>query len=347
MSGPYGSAAADYVDHRIAVFPTRTDDPKKPAVLRPKAFGLRASLDLVSKFPDANIGFMCGTKNGITIVDVDVAGDAALDDALAAYGETPILVRTASGKSHAWFRHNGERRKIRPVENIDILGENGLVVAPPSEAKGKGRYRFMRGSLDDLERLPTIRRGSLPDSVYGSGRTLKKAKSAVANKRRQDMVDGDGRNRRLFNHVRLRALSPCIEDELIAYAFELNSQFAEPMEDNEALRIAKSVWDYKVTDRLIAPGERAVVLHERELESLRTDSDCFILWSDIKFNHLGREGEFALSAKAMSLRFGWDVRRFRRARERLEAKHGRIEQTHEGGDGPHDPHRYAIRARSK
>jgi hypothetical protein len=76
---------------------------------------------------------MTGARSNVTVLDVDIGDERVLSDALARHGETPLVVRSGSGKYHAYYRHNGERRRIRPWRGlpIDLLGEGGLVVAPP------------------------------------------------------------------------------------------------------------------------------------------------------------------------------------------------------------------------
>jgi hypothetical protein len=150
---------ADYASKNIATFPVLiTAEGKKPLVSHYQRIGLPASAQIARKFADApGIAFMAGMRNGVTALDVDEPGDKPLHRALDRHGETPIIVRTASGKHHAWFRHNGERRAVRPEpgNEIDILG-GGMVIAPPSQGP-KGNYQFISGSLDDLGRLPVMR----------------------------------------------------------------------------------------------------------------------------------------------------------------------------------------------
>ena len=70
----------------------------------------------------------------LTVADVDRLPTPELQYALDTFGQSPVIVRTASGKHHAYYRHGGERRQIRPdkAHPIDILGEGGFCVAPPS-----------------------------------------------------------------------------------------------------------------------------------------------------------------------------------------------------------------------
>ena len=80
------------------------------------------------------------------------------------HGQTPVVVRTGSGKFHALYRFNNERRAIRAWEGkpIDLLGA-GLAIAPPSIV-AKGQYQIIEGNLDDLDRLPIMR--ELEDRLY-------------------------------------------------------------------------------------------------------------------------------------------------------------------------------------
>jgi Bifunctional DNA primase/polymerase, N-terminal len=127
----FQDAAGEYAAAGIVPLPI---DGKRPLVKHPDRFRRRAALSIVPKFPNAALGFWCGHFNGLTVVDIDSPQDSELSYALDTFGPSPIIVRTASGKHHAWYRHAGERRRIRPDKShpIDILGEGGIAVAPPS-----------------------------------------------------------------------------------------------------------------------------------------------------------------------------------------------------------------------
>src|SRR5262249_17867300 len=71
-------------------------------------------------------------------------------------GGNPPMVATGSGY-HAYYRYGGERRLIRPWGPdlpIDVLG-GGYAVGAPSIAT-KGQYQIIRGTLDDLQKLPPL-----------------------------------------------------------------------------------------------------------------------------------------------------------------------------------------------
>src|SRR6516164_10202458 len=155
-AGVFQTFQPQYAAHRIATFPVVD---KRPAVRGYPRIGLRASAELASKFVDATaLGFMCGRRSRVTVLDIDTSDERLLTDAFSRHGATPIIVRTASGKFHAWYRHSNERRRIRPWGDdlpIDLLGSGGFVIAPPSTT-GRGSYEFIHGGLHDVTKLPRM-----------------------------------------------------------------------------------------------------------------------------------------------------------------------------------------------
>ena len=122
---PFSEWQPIYAERGITLFPC--NESKAPLVKQPHKFGLNASASLVGKFGNAPaFGYWCGPRNGITVLDVDTTDERVLSDALNRHGQTPIVVRTGSGKFHALYRHNKERRSIKPWGSdlkIDLLGK--------------------------------------------------------------------------------------------------------------------------------------------------------------------------------------------------------------------------------
>src|SRR5258708_760997 len=111
-----------YAAHRIPTFPVTAE--KRPATKGYLRTGIRASTLLAQKFAQADaLGFACGPRSKLALIDVDSKDERVLAAALSTYGDTPVISRTPSGY-HAWYRHNGEHRSIRPLQGapLDILG---------------------------------------------------------------------------------------------------------------------------------------------------------------------------------------------------------------------------------
>jgi hypothetical protein len=99
-----------YADYNIPTFPLKDND-KTPAVRHWQRIGLNGSAELAAKFQQAEVfGFNCGPRNRVTVLDCDTTDENVLADALVRHGKTPAIVRTASGKFHAYYKHNGEKR---------------------------------------------------------------------------------------------------------------------------------------------------------------------------------------------------------------------------------------------
>jgi hypothetical protein len=286
---------ADYAARRIATFPVDAD--KKPMVRHYGRFGLASSRRIADRFAGAPaIGFMCGPRSGVTVLDVDTNDERVLADAVDRHGRTPIIARSGSGNFQAWYRHAGERRLIRPRRDvpIDILGA-GFVVAPPSKV-AKGSYQFIQGSLDDLESLPT----------------LNDAPAFVPDMR--GMRQGDGRNNRLFK-LGLRHVKSCDDfDQLLDWCRTQNDFCAQPMEDKEVMGIAQNVWRYE-SNGLNRVGRFGAYFPIEEINKLVGEPDDLCLLAFLRA-HNHPDSTFMV-ANGLAKRLGWCRERLVAARRRL------------------------------
>lgn len=124
---------------------------------RVKGGFLSASMDAAiieqwwAKWPDANIGVPTGETTGIVVIDVDPrhGGDQSLAALFAEHGEFPetIEVATGGGGRHFYFRHPGIeiRNKVSVRPGIDVRGDGGYIIAPPSIHASGRPYEFIVG----------------------------------------------------------------------------------------------------------------------------------------------------------------------------------------------------------
>jgi hypothetical protein len=306
-----------YAKHRIATFPVRAD--KKPAISHYQKVGLRGSQQLAFKFAAANaFAFMCGPRSRITVLDVDTTDERVLADALDRHGRTPVVVHTASSKWHAYYRHNGERRRIRPWPDlaIDLLGANGFVIAPPSQTES-GCYQFTEGSLDDLDRLPIM------CAVENDNRPPAMAQPDSASPLR-GMRDHDGRNRALFLAIGPPAreifAAGKSRDALFEIAVSHNREAREPMAVEELNKVVDSVWQMTCEGHnWIGQRER----RERELSRFKDAPDAHYLLEYLRVTE-GISAEFWI-ANGLADIFGWTRQRLANARDCL-VELGYVEQ---------------------
>lgn len=105
------------------------------------------------KWPFANVGIVTGKQSGLVVVDIDPrhGGDDALDSLFVRHDRFPgtVEVMTGGGGRHFYFRHPGV--EIRNSANklgagIDVRGDGGYVLAPPSSHISGGRYEWEASS---------------------------------------------------------------------------------------------------------------------------------------------------------------------------------------------------------
>ena len=175
-------AALWYARRGLRVHPLRTGS-KLP---RLEAWQSRATSDPAtisewwSQWPAAGVAIATGAESGVIVLDIDPChgGDDALAELERHHGELPATWRalTANGGVHLYFRHPGVRvgNRVDVWPGIDLRGDGGYVVAPPTVLDGGRHYAWETG-FGPLEivlaEMPTWLLEQLgPDRSNGEGR---------------------------------------------------------------------------------------------------------------------------------------------------------------------------------
>lgn len=101
------------------------------------------------RWPDAGVGIATGKISNLVVIDIDPrhGGDASLKELEASFGQLPksFRVRTGGGGLHIYLRHPGFEipNSTGLVPGVDIRGNGGLVVAPPSRHVSGGLYEWI------------------------------------------------------------------------------------------------------------------------------------------------------------------------------------------------------------
>src|SRR4051812_18422054 len=102
------------------------------------------------EWPDASVGLLTGEPSKFIVLDVDPdsGGEESLEALEGAHGPLPHtqVSRTGSGGKHFLFEYPGMRvrnsvKKIAP--GIDIRGDGGQIVAPPSAHRSGKSYQWI------------------------------------------------------------------------------------------------------------------------------------------------------------------------------------------------------------
>jgi hypothetical protein len=170
MSARILTAALAYVGRgHLAVFPARPDKKcsyKSAAYSDGCAWGMtRDPAEIRADFtrwPNARIGIPTGTINRIVVIETDtidghgVDGAIALAELEAEHGALPVTLQaiSPSGSIHRYFRHPGVKIRSTASElgrGIDVRGDGGMVIAPPSVNPSGRRYQWLeRNPIADM-----------------------------------------------------------------------------------------------------------------------------------------------------------------------------------------------------
>jgi hypothetical protein len=335
MTGVFAVNQPVYAEHGIATFPLR--DNKVPAIGNFQKIGRPASskLALNHRFRSANaFGFMTNARTRISVLDVDIADERVLEDALSRHGSTPLVALTASGKFHAFYRHNGEHRKIKPFNGlpIDLLGNGGMVVAPPSRLE-TGEYCFIEGSLDDLGRLPVMR--GLDADMYSRAAQIPARPIQPPCQEATPAVEGV-RNNELWRFcMQQLSLKEHDIDAIVAAAIIRNTTFNPPLPESEAVKVAASAWG-KTAQGLNWFGNGTVALRNEDVDDLMMEEpDAFMLLAKLRRHNWGKTFIVANAMAETMPNGGWSRQRFAAAKGELERR-GKIRciRNQKGGNRP-------------
>lgn len=197
-----------------------------------------------TQHPNALIGMPTGSVSGLVVLDVDNKnghdGDESLHQLQQKYGQLPDTpqVLTPSGGRHIYFRHPGVPIKStasRVGDGLDIRGDGGYVIVPPSPVNGKG-YEHDAASPTTVADMP----GWLVNL------TKKEAQPAETQFESAGVVCEGNRNVELTSQagaMRRRGLSV---EEMVAVLSVKNAERCNPpLPDTEVEAIARSVGRYE------------------------------------------------------------------------------------------------------
>lgn len=150
----FAAAALGYAARGWSVIPMQPHD-KRPLIawreFQQRVAGAEEIAAWFARRPDANIGIVTGRLSGLVVVDVDVrhGGPDSVAQLEARHGPLPPSVESATGGGgrHLYFAHPGHlvSNRVALLPGVDLRGDGGCVVAPPSIHPNGQRYRWLPG----------------------------------------------------------------------------------------------------------------------------------------------------------------------------------------------------------
>lgn len=155
-------AAIEYAKKGFAVFPLKYRD-KVPLTRNGCKDATTDAAQIKAwwqKYPNANIGLATGSvSQNVFVIDLDIDEDRGIDgyhsleDWQREHGDFPETWTAITGRGgyHLYYRGNGKiKNRAGIIDGVDIRGNGGYVVAPPSIHKNGRRYEW-EYSPDEFE----------------------------------------------------------------------------------------------------------------------------------------------------------------------------------------------------
>ncbi len=236
---PILKAALEYLDQGISVIPIRPRDKKPCIAWQEFQKRLPTEEELYAWFddhPTRNLAIVCGPISGDLVV-VDADGKDGNEWMRANMPTTTIYVKTPKNPFtwHGYFRGKGIRNS-KPHPEVDIRGEGGYVVAPPSTHPNGGRY-----VLTILEGTEGWKSLTLLQSVSNLGKGLDLSSVKVA-PTMEPKPEGS-RNQTLAQLVGRWCQKGLDIPEIIALSQGWNATNPSPLPEKEFLRTVQSIVD--------------------------------------------------------------------------------------------------------
>lgn len=267
------AAVTRYAELGLATVPVLPGD-KRPAIPWRDIDGPdpERTVDYLNDHPEANVGIATGSpSSGLLVADVDahaggVDGRESMRDFETHDGRLrpSVSVRTAHDGVQIYYRCARSlvpRNATNPELGIDLRGEGGIVVAPPSVLSDGGTYRFVEGrSPDDLPiAVADERVMRLVELVSRRGASASRRGGAPAG----PFVAPGGRNDALFRYgAHVRARGGTEEDVALAVMGYNDRLCRPPLGEREVLSVISSVCSYErgedlsaLAAGLLVPGE--------------------------------------------------------------------------------------------
>jgi len=239
-------AAASYLARGWSILPIRASD-KRP-LLRWERLGTTRPTeaevaDWFRRWPQANIGIITGEISNLVVIDVDPkhGGDESLARLQRRLGELPLTVeaKTGGGGRHLYFLHPDVmvRNRAGLAQGIDVRGDGGYVVAPPSVHPSGNRYSWVPHHSPDERPLAALPRWLLGPIGARAGRSL-------ANWRRL-ITEGVAQGERnstiasLTGHLLWHRVDPAVALELLLAWNRMHCR--PPLEDWEVAQVVESI----------------------------------------------------------------------------------------------------------
>lgn len=223
--------------------------------------------------PNANIGIATGACSGIWVLDVDAKSDGfdSYDRAVAEIGEPGDTweCATGGGGMHRYYVHPGVpvQNKVAILKGIDVRGDGGYVVAPPSAHASGAEYTWIvEPGINEIGEISAVWRERLERiDAFATGKAAQYKEHRKSEPAPEAFPEGQ-RNRGLFELACSLRAKGLTDAEILASIKVANQQRCKPPLDNDEVcavvaqacryeRGSSSEYGYKGTGENAVQGE--------------------------------------------------------------------------------------------
>jgi len=240
-------AAASYLARGWSVLPLRHAE-KRPLIrwdMLQQAHPDAATLaQWFARWPNANIGIVTGEISNLIVLDVDPKHGG--DDSLAAlehrFEPLPKTVEalTGSGGRHLYFTHPGGfvANRVGLAQGIDLRGDGGYIVAPPSQHPSGRLYAWAPGRSPDVTTLAALPRWLL---FAGRGPHSRRSRADWQRLVHEGVNEGERNSTiaSLTGHLLWHGVDPQVALELMLAWNRMRCR--PPLDDEEVARVVSSI----------------------------------------------------------------------------------------------------------
>jgi hypothetical protein len=250
--------ALQYASRGVAVFPLKGKEPLTPHGFKDATTNRSRIHGWWNRYPGANLGIATGVASGLVVVDRD--GDSP--EAARIWESLPLTLEVATSRgTHRYYQlpAGTKVRSCKLAPDVDLKGEGGYVVAPPSVHPDGTVYSY-------IEATKAIGIAALPDNVLledpeSDGRGHDYPNRGHHDDRRDDRHGDNGgpipegtRNKTLFfRALALKDAGRSREDALATLLRVNAARCAPPLEAREVVTILRSAYRYPVRGRRTPP----------------------------------------------------------------------------------------------
>lgn len=200
-------------------------------------------------WPTANIGVPTGFASGFDALDVDEGGAETLAELEERHGKLPDTVEqlTGGGGRHPLFQHrDGVRNSVKRLTGLDVRGEGGYIVVPPSVHPSGREYAWELSSRPgevEIAEWPSWLLDALRAAPRDDKRTAAPVGETISEGRRNNDLTS------LAGSMRDRGMD---EEEIAAALLAINKRrCVPPSPESEVRGIAASVSRYEPGSSLL------------------------------------------------------------------------------------------------